>query len=99
MVRVLVTVEPRMYREAIAGALRRSRPHSEVLLAPEVSLNGQVHEFAPHVLVRSDFGQQIPEELMGGVVHLDSTPGVGRFNSRSLLASSPRKSCVWGISR
>jgi hypothetical protein len=49
MVRVLITLEPRMYREAIALALRRSRPDSEVLLAAEESLNGQVHDFAPHV--------------------------------------------------
>ena len=65
MVRVLITLEPRMYRQAIALALRRSRPDSEVLLAAEESLNGQVHDFAPHVLVRSDFGQKIPEELSG----------------------------------
>ena len=31
MVRVLITLEPRMYREAIAFALRRSRPDSEVM--------------------------------------------------------------------
>ena len=68
MVRVLITLEPRMYREAIALALRRSRPHSEVLLAPEVSLNGQVHDFAPHVLVCSDSGPEVPEGQLGSVV-------------------------------
>ncbi len=68
MVRVLVTVEPRMYREAIALALRRSLPHSEVMLAAEVSLNGQVHDFAPHVLVRSDSGPDVPEGQLGSVV-------------------------------
>ena len=47
MVRVLITLEPRMYRQAIALALRRGRPDSEVLLAAEESLNGQVHDFAP----------------------------------------------------
>ena len=57
-----------MYREAIALALRRSRPDSEVLLAPEVSLNGQVHDFAPHVIVRSDSGREVPEEKLGSVV-------------------------------
>jgi hypothetical protein len=57
-----------MYRQAIAFALRRSRPHSEVLLAPEVSLNGQVHDFAPHVLVRSDSGPEVPGGQMGSVV-------------------------------
>jgi hypothetical protein len=68
MVRVLITMEPRMYRQAIALALQHACPHSEVMLAPEESLNGKVHEFAPHVLVRSDSGRDFPEELMGGVV-------------------------------
>jgi hypothetical protein len=68
MVRVLITLEPRMYREAIALALRRSRPDSEVLLAAEESLNGQVHDFAPHVLVRSDSGREVSEEKLGSVL-------------------------------
>jgi hypothetical protein len=68
MVRVLITLEPRMYREAIALALRRSRPHSEVMLAAEESLNGQVHDFAPHVIVRSDSGPEVPEGQLGSVV-------------------------------
>ena len=68
MVRVLITLEPRMYRQAIALALRRSRPDSEVLLAAEESLNGQVHDFAPHVLVRSDYHSEIPEGQLGSVV-------------------------------
>ena len=68
MVRVLITLEPLMYRQAIAFALRRSRPDSEVMLAPEVSLNGQVHDFAPHVIVRSDSGREVPEGQRGSVV-------------------------------
>jgi hypothetical protein len=68
MVRVLVTVEPRMYREAIALALQRARPHSEVMLAPENVLDGQVGEFAPHVLVRNDSDPEIPEGQLGSVV-------------------------------
>jgi hypothetical protein len=68
MVRVLVTVEPRMYRQAIALALQRARPYSEVLLAPEDVLDGQVKDFAPHVLVRNDSGREIPEEQLDGVV-------------------------------
>jgi hypothetical protein len=68
MVRVLITLEPRMYREAIAFSLRRSRPHSEVMLAPEKSLDGQVYEFAPHVFVRSDSGREGPEGQLGSVV-------------------------------
>jgi hypothetical protein len=68
MVRVLITLEPRMYRQAIALALQSARPHSEVMLAPEESLDGQVDEFAPHVLVRSDSGQEFPEGQVGSVV-------------------------------
>ena len=68
MVRVLITLEPRMYREAIALALRRSRPYSEVLLVAEESLNGQVYDFAPHVLVCSDSGRKVPEGQLGSVV-------------------------------
>jgi hypothetical protein len=68
MVRVLVTVEPRMYREAIALAVRRARPHSEVMLAPEDLLDGQVGDFEPHVLVRNDSDREMPEGQLGGVV-------------------------------
>ena len=68
MVRVLVTVEPRMYREAIALALQRARPHSEVMLAPENVLDGQLGDFAPHVLVRNDSDREIPEGQLGSVV-------------------------------
>ncbi len=68
MVRVLVTVEPRMYREAIALALQRAHPDSEVMLAPEDVLDGQVKDFAPHVLVRNDSDPEIPEEQLGSVV-------------------------------
>lgn len=68
MVRVLVTVEPQMYRQAIALAVQRARPYSEVLIAPEEVLDGQVEDFAPHVLVRSDAHSLIPEEKLEGVV-------------------------------
>jgi len=68
MVRVLVTVEPRMYREAIALALHRVRPDSEVMLAPEDVLDGKVGNFVPHVLVRNDADREIPEGQLGSVV-------------------------------
>ena len=68
MVRVLVTVEPRMYREAIALAVQRNRPNSEVMLLSEEVMDGQVMDFAPHVVVRNDSEGEVPEELLGGVV-------------------------------
>jgi hypothetical protein len=68
MVCVLVTVEPRMYREAIAFAVERNRPEAEVMLVPEDVLDGQVKDFAPHVLVRNDADRRIPEGQLGSVV-------------------------------
>ena len=69
MVRVLVTVEPRMYREAIALAVQRNRPKAEVMLVPEEVMDGQVEDFAPHVLVRNDSDRAIPEGLLSSVVY------------------------------
>jgi len=65
MGRVLVTVEPRMYREAIALAVQRRRPNSEVMLVSEEVLDGQLDSFAPHVLVRNDSARFLasPEEV------------------------------------
>ena len=68
MVRVLVTVEPRMYREAIALAVQRDRPDAEVILVSAVGLDGQVDGFEPHMLVRNDSDEAIPEELLGSMV-------------------------------
>src|SRR5215207_6485183 len=68
MVRVLVTVEPRMYREAIALYVHRNRPKAEVLLVPQDVLDGQVKDFAPHVLVRIDSDRVLPEGLLSSVV-------------------------------
>ena len=68
MVRVLVTLEPRMYREAIALAVHRNRPEAEVLLVPDEVMDGQVMDFAPHVLVRNDSDRAVPEGLLGSAV-------------------------------
>ena len=68
MVRVLVTVEPRMYREAIALAVQRDRPDAEVMPVSAVGLDGQVDSFEPHMLVRNDSDEAIPERMLGSVV-------------------------------
>ena len=68
MVSVPITVEPRLYREAIALAVQRHRPDAEVMLVPESIMDGQVAGFAPHVLVRDDGGAAFPKELLESVV-------------------------------
>ncbi len=68
MVRVLVSVEPRMYREALALAVQRNRPKAEVMLVPEGVMDGEVKDFAPHVLVSSDSDGVVPEGMLSSVV-------------------------------
>jgi hypothetical protein len=85
MIRVLVTVEPRMYREAIASGLQRLRPDLEVMLVPEDVLDGQVKEFRPHVLVRNDSDGAIPEGLLGRVVSRVEVLYTDSMNTRIIM--------------
>ena len=64
--RVLITIKPLMYREALALALRRERPHFEVMLGPTASLNGQAESFRPHMLIRNDT-DGVDMDLMQGI--------------------------------
>ncbi len=61
--RILVTVKPRMYRETLALALHKHRPDAELMLAPSDSLNGEVEDFGPDLLVRNDNDGAGPEYL------------------------------------
>ncbi len=51
LVRILVTVSPLMYREAVALSIHHHRPGSEVLLAPPWPTDARTGRFCPHVLV------------------------------------------------
>jgi hypothetical protein len=62
-VRILVTVKPQMYRETLALALHRYRPDAEVMLAVADSVDGEVTEFGPDLLVRNDNDGLPPEYL------------------------------------
>jgi hypothetical protein len=52
LVRILVTISPRLYREVLALSIHRRRPDFEVLLAPPGALDGETERFEPHVLVQ-----------------------------------------------
>jgi hypothetical protein len=52
LVRILITISPRLYREVLALSIHRRRPDFEVLLAPPGSLDGRAERFEPHVLVQ-----------------------------------------------
>jgi hypothetical protein len=52
--RVLITITPLMYREALASTLQRSRPDFEVRIAAPHDAEEEVRGFVPHLLVRND---------------------------------------------
>ncbi len=66
MVRVLVTVEPRMYREAIALAIHRNRAALDVRIASPEEAEAELASFRPHLLVHNDTAP-IPEKALAGV--------------------------------
>ncbi len=61
--RILVAVEPRMYREVIALSLHQHRPEAEVLICPPESLDQEIGRFGPHLVVLDDNGGTAPDGL------------------------------------
>ena len=55
MIRVLLTLSPRMYREAVALSIQRGRPGLvDVRLAPPEAAEAQIASFRPHLLVHDE---------------------------------------------
>jgi hypothetical protein len=55
MIRVLVALSPRMYREAVALSVQRGRPGLvDVKLAPPEAAEAELASFRPHLLVHND---------------------------------------------
>jgi hypothetical protein len=55
MIRVLVTLSPRMYREAVALSIQRGRPGLvDVRLVPPEASEAQIASFRPHLLVHNE---------------------------------------------
>ena len=61
--RILITITPQMYREALALVVHRHRPHIEVRLTPPENALEEVRNFAPHLLVRNDNDGLDPDVL------------------------------------
>lgn len=51
--RILIANEPRAYREAFAGALRRIRPCAEIVEAASEDLDREVRRFRPDLVLCS----------------------------------------------
>jgi hypothetical protein len=63
MIRVLVALSPRMYREAIALSIQSNRPGLDVRAAPPEQAEGELAGFRPHLLVHNDTAP-IPEPAL-----------------------------------
>ena len=61
--RVLITVTPRMYREALALSVHERLPGLEVRTAPPEEVGAEVGSFEPHLLVRNDDDGLDPQSL------------------------------------
>jgi hypothetical protein len=64
--RVLVTVSPKMYREAVAFSIQRNRPSIEVRISPPEDTEEELASYRPDLLVYNDTAP-IPEEALEGV--------------------------------
>ena len=74
--RILVAVEPRMYREVIALSLHQHRPDTEVLICPPESLEGEIGRFEPHLLVLDEDGGTAPDGLTEVLYRVEIVLGV-----------------------
>ena len=63
--RILISVRPRMYREAIALSIHRHQPDFVVRLGPPEDVIRELARFNPHLLVSNDGEGLNPDALNG----------------------------------
>ena len=61
VVRILVAVEPQMYREVLALHFRQERPLAEVVLASSQALQAEVERMRPHLIVANEVPPKLKE--------------------------------------
>jgi hypothetical protein len=73
MIRVLVTLSPLMYRQAVALSIHSNRPGlADVRIAPPEAMEDELASFRPHLLVHNNpHGEIVPirEEALRAVPH------------------------------
>jgi hypothetical protein len=62
LMRILVAVAPKMYRETLAHVLRTDRPNDQVRLADPQVLDREASSFLPHLVVCNDNASEVREE-------------------------------------
>ena len=59
VVRILVAIEPHMYRQVLAFHFRQQRPRADVVLASPQTLHDEARRTRPHLI----FANEVPPEL------------------------------------
>jgi hypothetical protein len=59
VVRILVAIEPQMYRQVLAFHLRQERPRADVVLTSSLTLQDEAKRLRPHLI----FANEVPPEL------------------------------------
>ena len=62
VVRILVAIEPQMYREVLASHFRQERPLSDVVLASSQALQVEAERTRPHLIVANEVPPELKEE-------------------------------------
>ena len=62
-VRILVAIEPHMYREVLAFHINQERPLSEVTLASSQNLWAEAQRTRPHLIIANEVSPELKEEI------------------------------------
>jgi hypothetical protein len=66
MIRILIAISPRMYRQAVALSIHRNRPGLDVRAVTPEEAEQEIGTFRPHLLVHNDTAPS-PEGALDGV--------------------------------
>ena len=89
--RILLTNEPRSYREAIAGAIRAIKPNTEVFVAGPEELDAKVKHLSPQLVICS---HATPTVELRSLVWVELYPDHGSISTVSI---DGERSTVVGI--
>ena len=85
---VLVAIDPLMYREVIAHAVRERRPQAEVRAAEPEDLDGEARRLAPDLIVCNRATAAVRESAHSWV-ELEVRPGPGSLDANVRVDSRP----------
>ena len=63
LVRVLVAIEPNMYREVLAFHISHKRPKADVALASRQTLQAEAKRTRPHLIIASEVPPMLREQM------------------------------------